>query len=133
MDCHLDLDITPVVLDEQRPLVRGVGRMISSLSPIGDRGIAGDAEVPDQILALGELLFLKTQHSTHSHERQGQPEVGGPDHRAAPGSRVQVGAGGKSQIAGEADTFEGGVERPLHHAGIGERFENLLGYLFPPG
>ena len=57
---------------------------------IGLRGSAGLTEVFDQILALGELLFLKAEHGTDALQREGQSHRGRPDHGAAPALRVEV-------------------------------------------
>ena len=43
---------------------------------IGLCGSAGLAEVFDQILALGELLFLKAEHGTDALQREGQSHRG---------------------------------------------------------
>ena len=51
---------------------------------------AGLTEVFDQILALGELLFLKAEHGTDALQREGQSHRGRPDHGAAPALRVEV-------------------------------------------
>ncbi len=69
MDGNLNLDIALVVLDEQFPFVRCIISLIPGTSAVGDSRIAWCAEVSDQILALGELLSLKTEHCTDTHQR----------------------------------------------------------------
>jgi hypothetical protein len=52
VDGELDLDITPVVVDEELPLIWSIGRTVPPASPIGDRGGTREAKIADEILSL---------------------------------------------------------------------------------
>ena len=82
LDGHLRLNITEVIRFEERPLFRGVCRIMSKRVAIPRFG--GGAEITDQVLALFELLLLQTQHCADTFQRKRQAEGRRPHHRAMP-------------------------------------------------
>lgn len=87
---HLYLDVSDVVPLERSPLVRGMPRKIPGPATVCFRRGTGLAEVPDEVFALGQLLFPEAQHGTDAFQRKRQAHMRGPDHGALPCSRIEV-------------------------------------------
>ena len=65
LDAHLGFHITEIVCLELFPLFHIVQRKISSSAAIGLGRGAGNTEVFDEILSLGQFLLLQSQNCTH--------------------------------------------------------------------
>ena len=139
---HLGFHVAQVIGPEGRPLLRG-GRGHAPCSVL-----ARHTEIPDELLALGELLLVQPQRRAHILEGQRQAEVGRPDHRTVPARRVQISHAGvigrgvgfvaqriaiAPQPPGQAHALKLRVERPLAHALVGQRVDHLGRDLFPLG
>ena len=90
LDGHFRLHVTEVIRLEERPLLRGVCRIMPERVAIPRFG--GGTEITDQVLALFELLFLQPQHRADAFQRQRQAEGRRPHHRAMPRGGVQISA-----------------------------------------
>ena len=125
LDGRLGLHVADVVLFERQPPVRGVRRKIAGTLTVGLCGRAGLAEIPDQFLALGQLLLFQPQHRACAFQRKRQAHRCGPDHGAAPRLRIEVLPGGIAEKPGEADAFESGVIRPFGDGVVFQRGDDL--------
>ena len=139
LDGLLYLHIPAVISFEGGPLVRRVHGQVPGPATVGLRRSTGLAEVFDEVLALGELLFVQTQHGTDALQGERQAHCGGPDHGAVPSCRVQIVADRilwdtvagviKAAVvpepARQADALKLCVEGPLDYGVIRQRGHDL--------
>ena len=83
-------NVAPAVLHEPRPLIMGMMWHVSRSAAVGNRWLAGLAEVADERRALFDLLVLQPERRTYSVQAQGQTVVCGQNHRVFPLLRREV-------------------------------------------
>ena len=89
LDADFGLHIADVVFFEGFPLIRRMERAVPCSTAVCFRWSTGYGEVFDQVFALCELLFLKTEDSTYAFQGKRQSHCGRPNHRASPALRIQ--------------------------------------------
>ena len=89
MIADLGFHVADIIFFEGFPLVRCVEWMVPCATAIYLRRSAGYGEIFDELLSLGELLFLKAEDDTDAFQRKRQSHCGRPDHRATPAFRIQ--------------------------------------------
>ena len=84
MDGNLDLDITDIVLLEEFPLLQVMMGKVTGTAAIGLCCLARNTEVSDEFLALGHLLFIKTEYLAGVCQLKGKAHIGSTYHVTPP-------------------------------------------------
>ena len=129
LNCDLHVHIADVIDFEALPLIGGIGGIVSE--GITVLVLCRSAEIPDQVLAFLQFLLLQAQYSTDTIQGQRQAKGGGPNHRTAPGCRIQVGANRHTQVLRNTDTFKLSIKGPLQNRVILKGGQYRNGEFFP--
>ena len=140
LDGELYFYVTAVVFLEVDPFFSVMLGQISGSAIVCLGGLAGTAEVFDEVFSFFQFLVLELQDGAYTLQGEGQAHIGGPDHGAFPGGRIQVVGGGilrdgagtevlrvvALQPFGQADALKGSIESPFGDGVIREGGEDFF-------